>query len=144
MKNFAGVKSSLIAAVIGALIGGTITGVVAYRIFKKQLLINQNSIFVEDIEAASKSYRIWKSTESEDARKSELKEEAELYLNRAWSRALVTLPDKVFSEIHKTFKRGKIDTATRNRLYHLLREQLYPETNVKYDDIMTTRVSIKE
>lgn len=144
MKNFPSVLTGLIGAVIGAVIGGTISGVVAYRIFQKQLLINQYSIFAEDIEAAFKSHTMWKSNGIDNARKSELKAEAEMFLNRAWSRALVTLPDGVFSEIDKMIRRPTMDIKTRNRVYYLLREQLYPQTSVKYDDIMTTKISLKE
>jgi len=144
MKNFPSVLTVLLSAVIGAVIGGTISGIVAYRIFHKQLLINQYSIFAEDIEAAFKNHSMWKSNEIDDTRKNELKTEAELSLNRAWSRALVTLPDGVFSEIDKMIRRETMDIKTRNRVYYLLRQQLYPETGVKYDDIMTTKISIKE
>lgn len=148
MKNFTWLKSrpivALIAAVVGAVIGATITGADAYRIFQKQLLMNQNAFFAEDIQAAVKSHSMWKAVENDDARKSELKKEAELYLNRAWSRALVTLPDPVFIEINKMIKRGTMSRESRNRVYHLLRKQLYPKTKIDYDDIMTTNIEIKE
>ncbi len=140
MKNLLNVLIGLIGAVIGA----TISGVIAYQIFQKQLFINQYSIFAEDIEEAFISANMWKSKEVDDTRKNELKTKAELSLNRAWSRAFVTLPDGVFSEIDRMITRETIDVKTRNRVYYLLRQQLYPRTRIQYDDIMTRKISLKE
>lgn len=148
MRNFTRVTIELIAAAIIGLtcgvIGAKISNIAAYQIFEKQLLCSQYSIFAEDIQAAYKNNSMWKSRQREDLRKNELKEEAELYLNRAWARALVTLPDEAFSEINTMVKRGTVDAGIRNRVYYILRKQLYPNTSIKYDDIMTTNIELKE
>ena len=136
--------ATVIAAVVGAVIGGTITGVIAHRIFQKQLLTEQYSSFAEDMQEAVRSHSMWKAVENEDARKTELKEEAELYLNRAWARALVALPDEAFSKINTMVRRQKLDPEMRNRVYYLLRKQLYPNTSIKYDDMMRTNIGLKE
>jgi len=143
MKNSAWLKTGL-TAVIGAVIGGGITGGVAYRIFHKQLLCAQYSMFVNDLQAAVMSHSEWKSIEGGDEQKTKLKKETELYLNRAWARALVTLPDDVFLEIDKLLRRNKVTAETRNRVYHLLRGKLYPGTSVAFDDIMTTDIALRE
>jgi hypothetical protein len=143
MENLAWLLTGL-AAVIGAIIGGAITGGVAYRIFQKQLLCTQYSIFAEDLQSAVKTHSTWKSIENDDEQKSKVKKDTELYLNRAWARALVTLPDDVFSEIDTMVRRGRVNVEMRNRLYHLLREKLYPSTSIKYDDIMTRNIELKE
>lgn len=148
MKTFAWLSSRLIAAVIGAVIGAaigaTITGVKADRIFQKQLQANQYSIFAEDIQSAVRSHRMWRAVENDDARKNELQEEVKLYLMIAWARALVALPDEAFLEIDKMVKRGTMNIESRNRVYHILRKQLYPDTSIKYDDIMTVDIGLQE
>jgi len=147
MKNYAWLKTGLtavIGAIIGAVIGGVITGKIAYSIFQKQLLCAQYSIFAEDLQEAITRHSMWKSIESDEGQKNKLKKETELYLNRAWARALVTLPDDMFEEIDKMITRGKMNNPERNRVYHLLRQKLYPDTNVKYDDIMGRNITIHE
>ncbi len=67
-----------------------------------------------------------------------------MYLNRAWSRAFVTYPDPVFEEIDKMVKRGTLNKESRNRVYYMLRKQLYPKTKINYDDIMTRNIELKE
>ncbi len=129
---------------IGVIIGATISGVIAYQIFQKQLLINQYAVLVEDIEKAFASSSLWKSEKTDDSRKRQLKTEAELSINRAWSRALVTLPDPIFLEIDKMIERKRMDVKTKIRVYYLLRQHLYPKTSIQYDDIMTRTISLQE
>jgi len=143
MENFTWLLTGL-AAVIGAIIGGAITGGIAYRIFQKQLLCTQYSILAEDLQAAVTSHSMWKSTKSDDEQKSKLKKETELYLNRAWARALVTLPDDVFLRIDDLISRGKMNSETRNRLYYMLRQELYPNTSIEFDKIQTRNIEVKE
>lgn len=141
MKNL---LSGLIGGLIGAFVGATISGFIAYNIFQKQLLINQYALFAEDIERAYAYGMMWKSHEIDDFRKETLKTETELSLNKAWTRALAILPDEVFSEIDRMVTRGTIDPKTRNRIYYLLRQQLYPNTSIQYDDIMGRKISVKD
>lgn len=144
MKRFGGVKTTLVATVIAGVVGAIIGALVTNRIFKKQLLSNQYSIFAEDIQAAVKYHSLWKSEKDDARRREQSKQEAEMYLNRAWTRALVTLPDDVFLQIDAMVRREKVSVESRNRLYHLLRTKLYPGTGIKYDDIMTTNIELKE
>ena len=135
---------SLLSGLIGALIGAAISGFIAYNIFQKQLLINQYALFAEDIERAYAYGMMWKAYEIDDSQKEKLKTETDLSLNKAWARALAILPDEVFSEIDRMVKRGMIDPKTRNRIYYLLRQQLYPKTSIQYDDIMGRKISVKD
>jgi len=140
MKNLLIVLTGL----IGVIIGATISGVIAYQIFQKQLLINQYAVLVEDFEKAFANSSLWKSEKTDDFRKKQLKIEAELSINRAWSRALVILPDQIFLEIDKMITRKRLDSKTKVRVYYLMRQHLYPETSIHYDDIMTRNIKFQE
>ena len=135
---------NLLIGLIGAIIGATISGAIAYHIFQKQLLVNQHAVLAEDIEKAFASSRSWKSEKTDKSRKKQLKTEAELSINRAWARALVTLPDQIFLEIDKAFTRKQMDTKSKVRVYYLMRQHLYPNTSIQYDDIMTRNISLQE
>lgn len=134
---------TLLSGFVGALIGAIISGFIAFNIFEKQVLIDQYALFTEDIEKAYAYALMWKSSGTDEERKQELKTESELSFNRAWSRAFVILPDDVFLEIDKMMTRDTIDTKTRNRIYYLLRQQLYQKTSLKYDDFMERKISLK-
>ena len=144
MKKSSSALIGLIAAIIGAIVGSAISGTITYRIFAKQVLVAQYAVFAEDIEKAFTSASMRKSDGIDESRREELKTEAELHINRAWSRALVTLPDNVFLEIDKMITRETMNAGTRNRVYFLLRQELYPETAIEFDNIMTRRISLKE
>jgi len=134
---------NLISGLIGVLIGAVISGVITYNIFNKQTLINQYALFADDLEKAYAYGIILKSQTINSSEKEKLKTEAELSFNKAWSRALTILPDEIFLEIDKMMTRETIDVKTRNRIYYLLRQQLYPKTIIKYDDIMARKIIIK-
>jgi len=134
---------TLLSGFVGALIGATISGFIAFHIFEKQVLIDQYALFTEDIEKAYAYALMWKSSGTDEKRKQELKTEAELSFNRAWARAFVILPDNIFLEIDQMMTRDTIDAKTRNRIYYLLRQQLYQETSLKYDDFMERKISLK-
>lgn len=140
IKGF--LKMRYLVPLLGVLLGAAISGWAAYHIFQKQLLVNQYSIFAEDLAQAATSAHMWKARESDDSRKLELKAEAELYFNRAWSRALVTLPDEVFREIDEMIAGEIIDPGKRNKLFHLLRKELYPKTMIDYDTIKARQIGL--
>ena len=126
------------------MIGAAISATVAYCIFQKQLLVNQYAIFAEDLaEAASNTYML-KASPGDDSRKQELKAKAELYFNRAWSRALVTLPDEIFRQIDGMIEGETINAEKRNKLFHSLRQELYPKTTIDYDKIKARQIEIAE
>lgn len=134
---------TLLSGFVGALIGAIISGLIAFHIFEKQVLIDQYALFTEDIEKAYAYALMWKSSGTDEKRKQELKTESELSFNRAWARAFVILPDDVFLEIDQMMTRDTIDAKTRNRIYYLLRQQLYQKTSLKYDDFMERKISLK-
>ena len=94
----------LLSGLIGAIIGSIISGVVAYKIYTKQLLSSQYLTFVDELDKALIYHKLLKSEEIDKAKKKSLKVELELSLNKAWSKALVTLPDNIFYEIDKVFQ----------------------------------------
>ena len=132
----------LLSGFFGALIGAIISGYVAYQIFQKQLLVNQYAIFAEDLAEAASSAYMWKARASDDSRKQELKAKAELYFNRAWSRALVTLPDEVFLQIDGMIAEETINAEKRNKLFHSLRQELYPKTTIDYNTIKVRQIEL--
>lgn len=77
-----------------------------------------------------------------DSRKQELEAKAELYFNRAWSRALVTLPDEIFRQIDGMIAGEIINAEKRNKLFHSLRKELYPKTTIDYDTIKARQIEL--
>lgn len=132
----------LLSGLFGALFGAGISAYVAYQIFQEQLLVNQYAIFAEDLAEAASSAYMWKARASDDSHKQELKAKAELYFNRAWSRALVTLPDDVFRQIDGMIAEETINAQKRNKLFHSLRQELYPKTTIDYDAIKARNIEL--
>jgi hypothetical protein len=135
-------RMKYLAPVLSVFLGAGISGWVAYHIFQKQLLVNQYAIFAEDLAEAASSAYMWKATASDDSGKQELKARAELYFNRAWSRALVTLPDEVFLQIDGMIAEETINPEKRNKLFHSLRQELYPKTTIDYETIKARQIHL--
>ncbi|TKJ38074.1 MAG: hypothetical protein CEE38_04760 [Planctomycetes bacterium B3_Pla] len=127
---------AVLIGLIGAIIGSIISSIVTYRIYKRQLIANQYLFFVDELDKALVTGKLLRSEDLEEVDKRRLKVDLELSLNKAWSKALVTLPDSIFNEIEKAFSRKGLDKKARNRIYYLLRKELYPKTKISYDDIM--------
>ena len=133
----------LISGLIGAILGAAITGFITYSVYEKQMLTVQYSAFVDELDKAFIYQRLLKSESLDPSDKKELKTDLEFSLNKAWAKALVILPDEVFTEIDRTFSREEMDKKSRNRIYFLLRQKLYPNTTVEYDNVMNRCFSIK-
>jgi len=134
---------TFVSGLIGAIIGAALSGFIAYKIFQKQVIINQNISFVDEVDTAWISAQLLESKDMDAAEKKKLKNELDLSLNKAWAKAFVTLPDSIFFEIDKTLSKGEMGKQQRNRIYHILRKKLYPKTEVQYEKIKDKFISIE-
>ena len=65
-----------------------------------------------------------------------------LSLDRAFSKAMVFLPDESF-QVVREFLDGNFAKTAKNSIYYHFRKTLIPETTVTYEDIKTKFIQIK-
>ena len=68
--------------------------------------------------------------------------ESSKYLNKAFSRSLVTMDDKMATKIIKILS-GEFTKKERNLIYYYMRKDLNPNTEIMYEDIKDKYIEVK-
>ena len=66
----------------------------------------------------------------------------QLSLNKAFSRAMITMDDNVFNEIANLLD-GNFDKEKRNKIYYYMRKDLNPKTNISVSDVISKWIELK-
>lgn len=123
----------LFSGLIGVGIGSVITGIISWLIFRKQNKIDRYLSFVDDIDTAlNKVDQISTTLEGKD----KLQHEINLLLNKAYSKAMISMDDKLFKKINLLLDKG-FDKKSRNRIYYLMRKDIFGrKTKINFDELI--------
>ena len=135
---FDSIQNPSVVAIIVAVLGG----IFALERFKQEQKLIRYASFIDDIDKALVLGKKRKRILANKQNSSDIEDEIELVLNKAYSKAMVLLPDKIFRKITKLLDKD-FDKHKRNRIYYILRKDLYPFTKISFEDVMTKYMEIK-
>lgn len=138
---------TLLSGLFGVIIGTIISGIISWKIFKKQNKIDRYINFVDEIDLVlNKNEEINQlkavGKEKRKERIEKLLNEINLILNKAYSKAMISMDDKMFKKITVLLNKD-FDKKNRNRIYYLMRKDIFRRTKIPFEDVMTKYIQTK-